>query len=318
MAHRVVVLVLPTVVTFDLGCALQVFATPPDPPPEPPLYDVTLCALDAGPVRTGDGFPLTLEHGLSALGDADTIVVPGYDSWDQPPPARALRALDEAAEGGARVMSICVGAFALAHAGLLDGRRATTHWAAIPTLQADFPRTTVTTEALYVDDGPVLTSAGLAAGLDLGLHVVRRDHGAHVAARVARWNVIAPHREGGQAQFVPVPGHSFDRLSSLQRWALDRLDQPLTLTQLAGQARCSERTLTRRFRVDTGSTPKQWILQRRLDRARELLESTDLTVEQVAGRTGFPTAAALRGRMVSELGTTPTAYRRTFCEHTSA
>ena len=315
--HRVVVLALPGVVTFDLGCALQVFAQPPGPPPQLPLYEVTLCTLGGGRVRTGDGFALVLEHGLEALHDADTVVVPGYAQWEEPPALAALHALEKAAGRGARVMSICVGAFALAHAGLLEGRRATTHWAAAPALQEAFPGVAVTTEALYVDEGPVLTSAGLAAGLDLGLHIVRRDHGARVAAQVARWNVIAPHREGTQAQFVPVPTSPLDGVGSLCAWVLDRLDQPLTLTQLAVYARCSERTLTRRFRAETGSTPKQWIARMRLDRARVLLESTDLTVEQIAVQTGFPAAAALRARVARELTTTPTAYRRAFGERST-
>jgi transcriptional regulator GlxA family with amidase domain len=200
------------------------------------------------------------------------------------------------------------------HAGLLDGRRATTHWAAAELLSTQFPHVEVLPDVLYVDDGQVLTSAGFAAGLDLALHVVRRDHGAEHAAKIARWSLIAPHRDGGQVQFVPspVPASSGVGLAATRAWALDRLREPLGLVDLAAHACCSERTLTRRFREEVGCSPKRWLLQIRVDRARELLESTVLSVDEIAAATGFPSADALRAQFSLMLHTTPTAYRQTF------
>ena len=239
----------------------------------PGHYEFSAC----GPARTiptADGFTLTFDGGLERLADAETVIVPGYGAWTVPPAPPVLEALSSVAARGARMMSICVGAFALAHAGILDGHRATTHWMAAPDLATRFPRVEVVPDVLYVDDGTVLTSAGIAAGLDLGLHVVRRDHGAEAAAELARFNVVAPHREGGQAQFAPRPVASAadGGLAATRAWALERLDRPLTLADLAAHALCSERTLTRRFRDETGLSPKQWVRQLRLERARELLE----------------------------------------------
>jgi transcriptional regulator GlxA family with amidase domain len=314
MRHHVVALALPGVVTFDLGCAIQVFAHAPNAAGGPGLYDFTVCGPGGRRARTSDGFSLVLDRGLDALAEADTVVVPGYVPWSEPPPRAAVRALAAAGSRGARVMSICIGAFALGHAALLDGRRATTHWAAAPLLAEQFPQTEVVPDVLYVDEGRVLTSAGLAAGLDLALHVVRSDHGAAAAAEIARWNVVAPHRDGGQAQFAarPIAIAPDAGLGATRTWALARLDQPLDLAALAAHASCSERTLTRRFRAETGSSPKQWLLRMRVQRARELLESTALPVEQVAAQAGFPSAATLRARFAAELQTTPSAYRRTF------
>ena len=211
-------------------------------------------------------------------------------------------------------MSFCVGAFALAHAGLLDGRRATTHWASAPQLAAQFPRVRVDAGPLYIDEGNILTSAGLAAGLDLALHVVRRDHGAHVAAEIARWNVLAPHREGGQAQFIPQPIATIHDtgLAATRAWAQGHLDKPMTLADLAAHAACSERTLTRQFTAETGMSPKRWLSKARLQAACELLETTGSSIEQIADKTGFPTANALRSHFAATLNTTPTSYRRRF------
>jgi transcriptional regulator GlxA family with amidase domain len=311
--HRVVALVLPGVLTFDLGCAAQVFARAPGLADVPGLYDFSIC----GPTRsipTADGFTITLDGGLDRLAQADSVIVPAYGPWTSPPAARVLDALAAAATRGTRMMSICVGAFALAHAGVLDGHRATTHWMATASLAADFAHVEVVPDVLYVDDGQILTSAGIAAGLDLGLHVVRRDHGAEAAAELARFNVVAPHRSGGQAQYAPRPiPNAGDRgLAETRAWALQHLNQPLTLTDLATHASCSERTLTRRFRDETGLSPKHWLRQMRLERARELLETTALPIEHVATQAGFPSSAALRARFADDLDTTPTAYRRTF------
>ena len=243
------------------------------------------------------------------------MLVPGLRPAQWPPPAAALDALRAAHARGARVASICTGAFVLAHAGLLDGRRATTHWAHAERLAERYPAVTVDPGVLYVDEGDVLTSAGVAAGIDLCLHLVRRDHGAEVANAVARRIVVAPHRDGGQAQFVeaPVPVADGARARSRTRaWALERLREPLTVAAMARHAACSERTFARRFRAETGTTPLQWLLGQRVLHARRLLEATDLPVEHVADAAGFGTAASLRAHFRRATATTPLAYRRTF------
>ncbi len=320
MRHRVVALALPDLITFDLTCALQIFGHAPNLGLGPDLYDVAVCGAGGTRVPTYDGFDLAVHHDLDALDDADTVVVPGYvPAWERRPPDDVLDALWRAGERGARVMSICVGAFALGHAGLLRGRRATTHWVAIEALADQFPEAAVVDDALYVDDGDVLTSAGLASGLDLALHVTRSDHGAHAAAELARWNVVAPHRDGAQAQFIStaVADTATSTMDATCRWALRHLDRPLGLAELAEQANLSERTLLRRFSDEIGTSPKQWLLRARLDRARELLETTDLSVEAIAHRTGHSSSAGLRDRFTAALGTSPTAYRRAFRPQTA-
>ena len=226
----------------------------------------------------------------------------------------ALEALAAAHARGARVMSICTGAFALAHAGLLDGRRATTHWGYCGRLAEEFPEVDVDPDVLYVDDGDVLTSAGLAAGMDLCLHVVRGDFGADAATAVARWNVVAPHRDGGQAQFIaaPVPVDAGDSLAPTRAWALEHLDEPLDVELLARHAHMSPRTFARRFVAETGESPKRWLTAQRIHHARRLLETTDLPIETVATRSGFGSAAALRTHFHRATSTRPTTYRRTF------
>lgn len=315
MPHRVVALALPGLVTFDLTCAVQIFGHGTTEDGTPTLYEFAVCGPGGTEVTTTDGFNLALDHDLDALAAADTVVVPGYfGALRTPPHGEVSSALQAAAAGGARVMSICVGAFALGHAGLLDGRRATTHWAATTPLAEQFPDATVVDDVLYVDEGDVLTSAGLASGLDLALHVVRRDHGAHAAAELARWNVVAPHRDGAQAQFIStaVLDTGDTALAATCQWALQQLHRPLDLADFAARAHLSERTLLRRFRAEIGTSPRQWLLRARLDRAREMLETTDLPIEAVAQNAGFPTAAALRSRFTTVLGTTPTTYRRTY------
>jgi transcriptional regulator GlxA family with amidase domain len=313
MAHSIAALVLPGVVTFDLGCVLQIFGGHPGG--DPAHYDLTVCAPRRGRVQAADGFAIHVDHGLSELVLADTVLVVGYAGFlDERPSAAVLDALRQVAERGGRVGSVCVGTFALGHAGLLDGRRCTTHWVAADALAAQFPKADVAPNALYIEDGPILTSAGAAAGLDLGLHIVRSDYGAEIAARSARWGVIAPHRDGGQAQFIrrPVSSDPGTSTAAVREWALACLDRPLTVADLAVRACCGERTLSRRFIAETGQTPKQWLITARLQRARELLETSDLPVERVAADSGFPSAGALRDCFATALSTTPTAYRRTF------
>ena len=307
--QRVVALALDRVVAFDLATPTQVFGHNGGS-----RYRFALAGVSPGPVATSTGFAVVADHGVEALADGDTIVVPGYDDVDAVPPAAALDALRAAHARGARVVSICTGAFALAHAGLLDGRRATTHWRAAALLAERFPRIDVDPNVLYVDDGDVLTSAGVAAGIDLCLHIVRRDHGAEVAARMARRIVVAPHRDGGQAQFVerPVAEEPREGLAATRAWALERVHRPLDVRALAAHAGVSGRTFARRFRAETGTTPLQWLLGQRVLEARRLLERTDLPVEDVAQRAGFGTAASLREHFARATATTPTAYRRSF------
>ncbi len=311
--HRVVALCLDGLVAFDLTAATQVFlaASAAD---GRPLYEVATCSPGGAEVATTTGFGVSPQRGLEALAAADTIVVPGYFALLDPPPEEALTRLREAAASGARVVSVCTGAFALGHAGLLDGRRAATHWAHAEQLAALFPGAEVDPAALYVDEGEVMTSAGLSAGIDLCLHIVRKDFGAAAGERVARRMVAAPHREGGQAQFIarPPAGGDAGSLEPTRRWACERLADPLDVAALSRHAGVSPRTFARRFRAETGTTPLRWLHGRRVLEARRLLEESDLPIDEVAWRAGFGTAASLREHFRRATATTPTAYRRTF------
>ncbi|WP_081511661.1 GlxA family transcriptional regulator [Nocardia donostiensis] len=306
--HRVAVLAIDGVVGFDLSIPCQVFSTAPG-------YEVRVCA-ERRVTATAAGqqiFRISAQYGLDDARDADTVIVPGVDP-DQPLPPRAVRVVRQAAERGARVASICTGAFLLAAAGVLDGRTATTHWVLADRLAAEYPAVTVNPSILFVDDGKVLTSAGVAAGLDLCLHMVRRDQGAAVAADTARMIVMPPQRAGGQAQFIEryEPIDDTDALGPILQWMQDNLDTPLTLSDIAAQTSMSTRTLTRRFRAYTGTTPAQWLVHRRLQRARELLETTDLPVERIARTSGFGSIETMRHHFARHVGTTPTAYRAAF------
>jgi transcriptional regulator GlxA family with amidase domain len=301
----VAVLALADVVLFDLATPFQLLGRD---------YELTLCATEPGPVQTTSGFPLVALHGLDALAEADTVIVPGFDPQEWPPAPEVLEALQAAHARGARIASICTGAFALAAAGLLDGRRATTHWRYAAQLAELYPQAHIDPDVLYVDDGDLLTSAGVAAGIDLCLHLLRRDHGVGAANKAARQTVVAPHRAGGQAQFIQraVPPTDDGSLESTRAYALQRLEEPLTVAQLARHACTSERTFNRRFRQETGTTPLRWLHAQRVDHARRLLEASDLPVETVAQRCGFGSAAVLRQHFRRATSTTPTAYRRTF------
>jgi len=309
--HHVVTLTPEGCVLLDVAIPVHVFGYHGDG-----RYRLTLAGHRRGPVRTSTGVVVQATAGLRALASADTVVVPGYDEVARPPPPPVLASLRAAAARGARLLSICTGAFALAYAGLLDDRRATTHWALAAQLAERFPAVTVDPNVLYVDDGAILTSAGVAAGLDLCLHVVRRDHGAAVAAGIARHTVVAPHRDGDQAQFIPQPITATEQggtsLLATRGWALDHLHERLDLARLARNAGVSPRTFARRFRAETATTPLQWVLRQRVLLARELLERTDLPIESVAHACGFSTAPHLRRHFTRATGTTPTAYRRAF------
>jgi AraC family transcriptional activator FtrA len=308
----VVALCLDGLVAFDLTAPAQAFQLAAKPSGEP-LYEFSTAAPAGAPVRTTSGFSVVPERGLGALRRADTVVVPGYAGLFDQPSAEALDALRAAARRGARLLSVCTGAFGLAHAGILDGRRATTHWAWAGELARRFPAVEVEPDALFVDEGDVLTSAGLSAGIDLSLHVIRRDFGAEAGERVARHMVAAPHREGGQAQFFkPELPPAAGSLEPTRRWALESLAEPLDVAAMARHAGVSPRTFARRFRAETGTTPLQWLLSQRVLEARRLLEATDLPIDEVAWRVGFGTAASLRDHFRRATATTPTAYRRSF------
>lgn len=306
--HHVVVLALPTLLALDYGIPVQVFGSWDDGP-----YRLTVCGREPGPVRPDAGPPLHLEHGLEALADAGTVIVPGLADEDAVD-AEVCDALAAAHARGTRVVSICSGAFVLAAAGLLDGRRATTHWTRTAKLARRHPAVTVEEGVLYVDEGDVLTSAGVAAGLDLCLHIIRNDHGAALANRRARGLVTAPHRTGGQAQYIDraVPGTPGGSLEDLRAWLLEHLDEPQSLDQMARRAGMSRRTLIRRFHEETGRPPAGWLLDARLTRARELLETTEVPMETVARLAGLGTPANLRVLFHRHVGAAPSAYRTTF------
>ena len=315
MRHRITILVLDGVVPFDLGVATQIFSSARDADGRR-LYAIRVCGL--GPVRTASGFTVAPDHGLDELAAADTVIVPGIhdggpltDGTLTPEVATALTA---AAARGARIVSICTAASVLAAAGLLDGRPAATHWNWADRIAPLYPRVKWNFDVLFVDDGQVLTSAGVGAGIDLCLHIVRSDHGTEVANRTARRCVVPPFRDGGQAQYIerPIPAAAGAGTEPTRAWALDRLADPVTLEDMAAHARMSVRTFTRRFREETGLSPRQWLLGRRVAHAQLLLESTDLGVETVARRSGLGSATALRQHLQATIGVAPSAYRKTF------
>ncbi|MEU9181746.1 helix-turn-helix domain-containing protein [Streptomyces sp. NPDC048550] len=307
--HRVVVLALDGVLPIDLGIPTQIFKGSPYTP-----YELTVCGDTEEVVTTSAGFTLGLTTGLEALAEADTIIVPGFEDFRRPPRPRVRAALKLAGRAGIRIASICTGAFAVAAAGLLDDRTVTTHWASADDLEELYPRVRVDRNVLYIDNDTILTSAGVTAGIDLCLHIVRKDLGAAVANDIARELVAAPHREGGQAQYISraLPAPQATTLVNTREWALRSLEEDLTITELADHAGVSPRTLTRLWRQETGVSPHQWLLTARVNRARELLETTDLQVEQIAIRCGLGSGANMRARFRDTVGVTPTAYRRTF------
>jgi len=311
--RTVAVLALPNVVPIDVVLAGQIFGycTPGQPPP---YYRMLLCGVAPGLVPMAGGVPIGVPLGLDALDEAHTVVVPGLDDVDLPVPEPAVSALRAAAERGARMVSICTGAFILGEAGVLDGRRSTTHWAYTDRLARRFPKTRVDARVLYVDEQTVLTSAGMLSGIDLCLHIVRVDHGAETANTIARRMVVAPHRDGGQAQYIeqPVPVTRDSTLQRIQAWALERLAEPLTVEGLARYANTSARNLTRRFNAELGITPLKWLQRERVRLAQRLLEQTEVPVQRIAERAGFGSSIALRRQFAEVVGTTPARYRGTF------
>lgn len=315
--HRVVVLALTGLLPFELGIPHRIFGRAKDADGHP-LYEIVTCSLRPGPVRTEADFDINVEHGPEILATADTVVIPA--SYELGPVYEEGRLTEELAGAlahvrpGTRMVSICTGGYVLAAAGYLDGRPATTHWSSAEHFQRLFPSVKVDADVLFIDDGDVLTSAGVAAGIDLCLHIVRRDHGTAVANDVARRTVVPPHRDGGQAQYIhrPVPEPQLATTTGARAWALSRLHEPIQLRDMADQESMSVRTFTRRFREEAGISPGQWLTRQRVERARHLLESTDLSVDQVARDAGFGTAQSMRQHLQAALGVPPTAYRRAF------
>ncbi|MBT2451649.1 helix-turn-helix domain-containing protein [Streptomyces sp. ISL-43] len=315
--HRIAVLALEGVPPFELGIPSRVFGNALDEAGKP-LYEVTVCTADGAPVTSDAGFTIGVSSGPEALAAADTVVVPPTHAMDElmrgaPLPPAIADAL-AAIRPGTRIVSICTGSTVLAAAGLLDGRAATTHWVHAPEFQRAFPQVKLDEEVLFVDDGDILTSAGVASGVDLCLYLIRGDHGTAVANRAARLCVVPPWRDGGQAQYIdrPVPEPTIATTTATRAWALERLAEPIALAELAAHARMSLRTFTRRFRDEVGMTPVQWLTGQRLEVARHLLESSDLPVDLVAHRSGFGSANSLRQHMRTALGVSPIGYRRTF------
>jgi transcriptional regulator GlxA family with amidase domain len=314
--HRVAVLALDPVIGYDLAIPPAIFGSA-HPRDADPLYEVLVCGLDRAPVRVPAGYAIVPDHGAEVLASADTVIIPGTripgPRTDGTLPADLAAAL-ATIRPGTRLMSICTGAFVLGAAGILDGRPATTHWAYAEPFRELYPKVLLDENQLFVDDGDVLTSAGLSAGVDLCLHVLRVDHGSEAANRAARHCVVPPWRDGGQAQFIDrrVPERGSDGTAPTRAWALRQLGADLDLAALAAHARMSVRTFSRRFRAETGLSPGAWLLQQRVRHARHLLETTDLPVDQVAHTAGLGSAAALRQHMRTDLGVAPLAYRKTF------
>ncbi|WP_460572502.1 GlxA family transcriptional regulator [Humibacter soli] len=307
--HRIAVLALGRALPMEIGMPFQIFDHLGLP------YEVVLCGRTPGPVDTTGGWSVNATHGLDAVVSADTVIVPAFRDATDGITDDVADALREASRRGARMVSICTGAFALAGAGLLDGRRATTHWRYTDALARKHPLVTVDPDVLFVDEGDVITSAGVASGIDVCLHILRLDHGAAAANAVARDIVAAPHRDGGQAQYIerpPVAGQRGTSLSATQTWALARLDRPLTVGDLAAHSRASARTFARQFVAETGTTPLKWLNTARIDRAKELLETTGFGVDRVAELCGLGTAANLRVHFRRATGVSPSDYRRTF------
>lgn len=307
--HRVVVLAVPGVYPFDLGIPQRVFGAADG------RYEVVTCTIDGHPVRTSADFSITVEHGPEVLRTADTVVIPPFHTSD--PRRETLVDLAQVlayVAPGTRIVSTCTGAFVLAAAGLLDGRRATTHWHATGLFREWYPQVELDPNVLFVDEGDVLTSAGAAAGIDLCLHLVRKDHGSEIANHAARTCVVPPWRDGGQAQYIerPVPETTASGTSAAREWALRNLHEPLALSDLAAHSNMSLRTFARRFTEEVGMSPGRWLIQQRVDRARNLLESTDLAVDEIAGQVGFASGSSLREHLHAALGVSPLAYRRTF------
>jgi transcriptional regulator GlxA family with amidase domain len=310
--HRVVVFVRDGLLGMEFGSVHRLFGQAVSEDGEK-LYDVVTCTTTPGPVRTDSDVPIHVSRGHDAMADADTVIVPASDLDYGPNPLSDIDVFDHV-PAGARIASICTGAFVLAAAGLLDGRRATTHWASADQFRALYPQVLLEPNVLYTHDGDILTAAGEASGIDLCLYMIRHDFGAAVANRVARGTVVPPHRSGGQAQYIatPVPRTATTSTASAQEWAVANLQQNLSIEVLAQRQSMSVRTFTRRFTAEVGVSPAKWIAAQRLHRARELLENTDHTIDRIAEEAGFGTATSMRQQLMADIGVSPSAYRSTW------
>jgi AraC family transcriptional regulator, transcriptional activator FtrA len=310
--HTVAALAYDGLCTFEFGIVVELFGLPR--PAMKQWYDFRVCALESGPLRATGGLSVTPEQGIELLHRAETIVIPGWRDPAETPPARLIDSLRRAHRRGARIVSICSGVFVIAATGLLNGKRATTHWRYTEELARRYPQIRIEPDVLYVDEGKILTSAGSAAGIDLCLHIIRKDFGTLAANQVARRLIMPPHRDGGQAQFIerPVADEDTPWLSKLLEWAERHLAEDLTIARLARQACVSKRTLARRFLEATGTSPADWVIGLRVGRAKELLETTARSVEDVASRSGFGSSFALRHHFRKRLKTSPSAYRSRF------
>ena len=311
MLKNIVLLALPGVAPFEFGVVCEVFGIDRSDSGGP-CFEFTIATADPGPVRTSLGYDMVIETGLEVAASADLIAVPAHaiENIDE----RYLEVIRAAEARGAWVLSVCSGAFALAQAGILDGRKATTHWMHASKLQRLFPATTVDADVLFVEDRKVVTSAGTAAGIDAALHIVRKELGASATNVIARRMVVPPQRDGGQSQYIetPVQECSNDSIAVVAEWMIEHIDEDLTVDQLARKALMSSRTFARRFRADMGTTPAAWLNRQRIIRAQQFLEETTWSLESIAHDSGFGTAAVMRHHFLKVLQTTPTSYRRTF------
>ncbi|AYJ48232.1 GlxA family transcriptional regulator [Rhodococcus sp. P1Y] len=310
--HKVVVFVRDGLLAMEFGSVHRLFGQARSEDGVP-LYDVVTCTSTPGPVRTDADVDIYVTRGVEELESADTVIVPASD-LDYGPSRHDVGGLLDAVPAHARIASICTGSFVLAAAGLLDGKRATTHWNSADQFRAQYPRVLLEPNVLYTHEGNILTAAGEASGIDLCLYMIRCDHGSSVANRVARGTVVPPHRSGGQAQYIdsPVPRTTATSTADAQAWAVANLSEPLSLEMLASKQSMSVRTFTRRFTAEVGMSPAKWIVQQRLHRARELLENTDYTIDRVAAEAGFGTATSMRQQLMADIGVSPSAYRSTF------
>lgn len=311
MLRKVVVLAIPGVAPFEFGVVCEVFGVDRSDTGGP-TFEFVVATAEPGPVKTSLGFTMDIANGLDTAEGADLIAVPAHTIDGIDP--RYLDVIRDAAERGAWVLSVCSGAFALAQAGVLDGRRATTHWMHTDRLAREYPDVTVDPDVLFVEDGNVVTSAGTAAGIDAALHIVRKEYGASATNVIARRMVVPPQREGGQSQYIPNPVVECkdDSFALVAQWMLENLAENLSVDQLARKALMSSRTFARRFRAEMGTTPAAWLNRQRLMRAQQLLEETDRGLETIAQETGFGTAAVMRHHFVKTLNVSPQAYRRAF------
>jgi AraC family transcriptional regulator, transcriptional activator FtrA len=312
--HTVATVAYDQLCTFEFGVAVEVFGLP-RPEFDVDWYRFQVWTADPGPLKAAGGISFTTDTDVTGLTEADTVVIPGWRDPDEVPPEPLLDAVSAAAERGARLVSICSGVFVLAAAGLLDGRRATTHWRYLDLLSSRFPAIDVQPNVLYIGEDNIFTSAGSSAGIDLCIHIVRLDYGADVAAQVARRLIVPPHREGDQAQYAPrplQPSHAGPSLAQVMEWAVARLDEEIQVADMANVALMAPRTFARRFREETGTTPHRWLTLQRLHRSQELLETTSESVEWIARTAGFRTAETLRHHFRQQYRTTPSRYRQRF------